>query len=238
MGEDQIHSVQHYIHCHLPLCEEEKVEAPMIPWRQNVNGHFPIQASSALCPTWEGCPAASTSAFQQHIVLFCGQNKVRRAGLCGLKWPLHPCHAGISQLQPQDSVGDNMHLLQPWIKIIHNKLRSLRFLDWWCSLKNGGYLWQERAKSYWQKGINFTMLHFMRQQRVSWFCALKVNRTIFQSSLFSCPNAHNRFLQIGIYVCLSASNKVEQLSLPFISVLLPLFQYPCVHCMVPAFRFY
>lgn len=64
---------------------------------------------------------------------------------------------------------------------------------------------------------------------MSWFCALKVNRTIFQSSLFSCPNAHNRFLQIGIYVRLSASNKVEQLSLPFISVLLPLFQYPCVH---------
>lgn len=73
---------------------------------------------------------------------------------------------------------------------------------------------------------------------MSWFCALKVNRTIFQSSLFSCPNAHNRFLQIGIYVRLSASNKVEQLSLPFISVLLPLFQYPCVHGVVPAFRFY
>lgn len=71
---------------------------------------------------------------------------------------------------------------------------------------------------------------------MSWFCALKVNRTIFQSSLFSCPNAHNRFLQIGIYVCLSAFNKVKQLSLPFIPVLLPLFRYP--RCMVPAFRFH
>lgn len=73
---------------------------------------------------------------------------------------------------------------------------------------------------------------------MSWFCALKVNRTIFQSSLFSCPNAHNRFLQIRIYVRLSATNKVEQLRLPFISVLLPLLQHPCVHCVVPAFRFY
>lgn len=74
----------------------------------------------------------------------------------------------------------------------------------------------------------------MRQQRVSWFCAVKVNRTIFQTSLFSCPNAHNRFLQIGIYVLLSASNKVEQLLLPFLSVLLPLAQYPCVHFVLPA----
>lgn len=76
----------------LPLCEEEKVKAPMIPWSQNENEHFPTQASSALSPTREGYPASSTSAFQQHIALFCGQNKVRRAGLCGLKWLLHPCH--------------------------------------------------------------------------------------------------------------------------------------------------